>query len=201
MIGKDEFLNLDPESGRYAHLKKAAGYSLNNGYRAEFGVHSGATINFLAATFYQEVWHGFDSFTGLPETWVRSYDGTRRSNKGEFALRRLPRVEANVELVVGLLEDTLPEWSQENEGPIGFMHIDTDLYSSCATILRNLNSKIVPGTMIVLDELCDWLDQGVYERWQEGEWAALNEWIQGYDRQVRAFSRTDWIEGAVIVTR
>ena len=81
------------------------------------------------------------------------------------------------------------------------MHIDSDLYSSCKTILESLNAKIVPGTVIVLDELCDWLDQGVYERWKEGEWAALSEWLHNYGREVQVLSRTDWIEGAVVVTR
>ena len=200
-LRKEDFLKSRVIAGRYAHLKQAAIVSPKSGYRMEFGVHTGATINFLAATFDTETWWGFDSFKGLPETWVRSNDGRRKSDRGEFALSKPPRVEHNVELIVGLLKDTLPVWSDQFDGPISFMHIDSDLYSSCNTILHNLNDKIVPGTVIVLDELCDWLDQGVYERWQEGEWSAMNDWMHDRAREIQVLSRTNWIEGAVVVTK
>ena len=196
-----DFYSVPAIKGRYSHLKFAAAKATISGHRMEFGVHSASSLNFLAVLFSEHKWWGFDSFKGLPEAWVRSHNGLRRSNKGDFSLEKPPRVEPNVELVIGYLEKTLPAWKRQMTGPISFMHIDTDLYSSCMTIFKNLNDQIVPGTVIVLDELRDWSEQGAYDRWKEGEWAALEEWIMTCDRKVEVLSRTDWIEGSVVVTK
>ena len=52
------------------------------------------------------------------------------------------------------------------------------LYSSCATILTELNDQIKPGTIILFDELTNYLN------WEEGEWKALQEWMKIHNREV-----------------
>ena len=52
----------------------------------------------------------------------------------------------------GWFEDTIPIFTSAHKSPIAFMHIDCDLYSSTKTIFKHLRDRIVPGTVIVLDE-------------------------------------------------
>lgn len=194
-----ESQEFDVVNGRYLHLKNALAEAPVKGFHCEFGVHSASTLNFLAALRPEVHWWGFDTFTGLPNDWIRSFDGKRRSEKGDFAVARRPRVEPNVTLVAGLFADTLPTWESGQPTNASFLHIDSDLYGSCRDILFTLNDRIVPGTVIVLDELRDWHEQGVYERWREGEWAALVEWVNTFNRKILPLFRTDWLEASVKV--
>jgi hypothetical protein len=52
------------------------------------------------------------------------------------------------------------------------LHIDCALYSSTACVLRLVAERIVPGTVILFDELIG------YPGWQEGEYKALCEWVE-----------------------
>lgn len=132
----------------------------------EFGVHKAGTINHVAGQVNQRV-YGFDVFyTGLPEEWR---PGT--APKGAFALKELPEVRDNVELVVGLFEDTLPGFVDTHPGPVALLHVDCDLYSSTRTIFRYLGHKIVKGTVIVFDEYFN------YPGWQNHEHKAFAEFI------------------------
>ena len=116
-----------------------------DGYWFEFGVHTGSTINTLSS-FCDKI-YGFDSFKGLPETWNEKY------LKGAFKLDKHPKVEDNVELVVGWFDETLPKFIEENNiDKVNFINIDCDLYSSTKTIFKNLGKYIKPGTYIYFDE-------------------------------------------------
>ena len=69
----------------------------------------------------------------------------------------------NVELVKGMIEDTLPEFLKYNQETVAFIHIDTDLYSSAVTILNNLKTRIKKGTIILFDEINDYPDYREHE--------------------------------------
>lgn len=132
----------------------------------EFGVYSGATINHIASRTKQTV-YGFDSFEGLPEQW------RDRIGKGYFKVDALPKVKSNVSLVKGWFDKTLPEFISEHQGqPIGFIHVDCDLYSSTKTIFEVLAQQIQPGCVIVFDEYFN------YPGWEEGEYKAFQEFIK-----------------------
>lgn len=131
----------------------------------EFGVYLGGSINIIAEQTERKV-HGFDSFQGLPEQWGSAPRGTY-DTKG-----KLPEVASNVELHVGLFDETLPDFVRKNPGPIALLHIDCDLYSSTRTVLSLLRSKIVPGTKIIFDEYFN------YPGWQNHEYKAFQEFIE-----------------------
>ena len=135
----------------------------------EFGVASARTINFIAERL-QETVFGFDSFAGLPEAWRPGFP------RGVFATSTLPAVRANVELVVGLFDRTLPGFCDSHPGPVSFAHIDCDLYSSTQTILGQLRDRIVPGTILVFDEYFN------YPGWEVHEFRAFAEFIQASGR-------------------
>ena len=71
----------------------AVDYSLEKmnfkGLICEFGVWKGDSINYIARKEKQKV-HAFDSFEGLPETWLSTH------KKGHFALKKTPVFENNV---------------------------------------------------------------------------------------------------------
>jgi hypothetical protein len=138
-----------------------------DGHYLEFGVFTGGTIRFIAARIGNRPIHGFDSFEGLPEPWGGFNLGSRAFDvKG-----RLPRVPGNVHLHRGWFDNSLPTWLKENTGPVGFIHIDCDLYSSTRTIFASLGERIVPGTVILFDEYFN------FPNWERHEFKAFQEFV------------------------
>jgi len=150
--------------------------AMSIGHVLEFGVASGRTIRNFAQTQPVRVIHGFDSFQGLPETWTWLFPA------GSFA-QRLPKVPENVRLHVGLIQDTLPEWCDNNTGPVSLVHIDVDLYSSTKTILTHLQDRIIPGTIIIFDEYMN------YPGWEQDEFRAWQEHVQARGIQYEYIGR------------
>lgn len=194
------FTGIDSREAKNKQLIYAIKNLKTVGHILEFGVFQGASINLIADNCNCEVF-GFDSFEGLPEKWNI---GATKYSKGHFACD-IPEVRNNVILYPGWFSDTIKIWKKDNPypGQISFLHIDCDLYSSTSYILKKLNDRIVPGTLICFDELCDFrllqnpkarkhnlIPRKVYYKWAEGEWKALNEWLKKYSRKVKPISRT-----------
>ncbi len=148
---------------KYDLLKFSANLAKIDGLWLEFGVFKGSTINYISKIKFNKTIYGFDSFEGLPENW------RGRIVEGTFALSKKPRVNKNVKLVEGWFDNSLPLFCQENEGPISFLHIDCDLYSSTKTVFDNLKDRISQGTVIVFDEFFN------YFGWEKGEYKAFIE--------------------------
>jgi hypothetical protein len=160
---------------RFETLSFSANAAPGDGLILEFGVATGATINHLAnnVALRGRTIYGFDSFKGLPERWS-SHD------VGHFA-SDLPDVAANVELVIGLFADTIPAFLATHEGNAALIHLDCDLYSSTWLVLHLLNKRIVPGTIIQLDEY--WIVP-------EHERRAFHDWIISHDRSAIRLARS-----------
>jgi hypothetical protein len=150
---------------RNALLAFGVDQAKGNGLFCEFGVFTGATINFIASRTKAKV-HGFDSFEGLPEKWREGFD------KGAFQMDGLPRVKENVILHKGWFDKSVPVFAAKYRDSIAFMHMDADLYSSTRTVFDLLGDRIVPGTVIVFDEFMN------YPGWQNGEFKAFQELVQ-----------------------
>jgi hypothetical protein len=80
-------------------------------------------------------------------------------------------VRANVQLVSGLFDITLPQFLKEHSEPALLLHLDADLYSSTKTVLTLLQQRIVSGTILVFDEFLN------YPGWLDGEYKAFTEFI------------------------
>ncbi len=159
--------NIDSVASNFELIQMAmnmADFS-KKGMICEFGVFSGSTINYIASKTNLPV-YGFDSFQGLPERWRDGY------GEGHFKLTDLPKVPANVELIKGWFNQTLPVFIKDHDGAIAFLHIDCDLYSSTTTILDSLKQRIHPGCVIVFDEYFN------YPGWEEGEYKAFQEFVR-----------------------
>ena len=186
-------------TNRKTHLAKAMEYVDVDGQVLEFGVHTANTINRIALYFDTDTVWGFDSFEGLPEDWNMSKHDI--SPKGFFSVDALPVVNDNVKLVKGWFNETLPQWIKENPTPIKFLHLDADLYSSTKEVLTLLDSQIVPGTVIVFDEMYHWKYPHKYTYWEQGEYRALKEWITENNREFVSLVRSKYMQVTVRITK
>lgn len=191
----------DIDEERRINLLKSFEYCNVNGYILEFGVFKGTTINTISNYFKNQLVYGFDSFEGLPEPWYTKKKSKKTSfDKNHFKVSNLPKVNENVELVKGYFDKSLPIWLVKHQGPISFLHIDCDLYSSTKTIFNLLNKMIVKDTVIVFDELYSWEDSK-YSNWEEGEWKALVEWVQEFDREFEILHRNRHMQATIKITK
>jgi len=108
--------------------------------------------------YSQRLWI-FDTFEGLPaptpEDPISAHDhtGECRGDIDEVrdALQRLG--VTNIELVKGLVQDTLPA---TETGRIAFLHIDTDWYDSVRACLETLYERVSVGGIIQIDDYGYW---------------------------------------------
>jgi hypothetical protein len=201
----NEFINSavvkDIEYERKVHLLKTFDYCDKNGHILEFGVFKGTTINLISNFFKESTVYGFDSFEGLPEAWITTKDSKKTSfDKNHFKVDILPEVNTNVKLVKGYFDKTLPNWVNVHTGHISLLHIDCDLYSSTKTIFDELNHMIVKGTVIIFDEIYFW-EGNKYSNWEEGEWKALKEWINAYNREFEILHRNRHMQAAIKILK
>lgn len=148
----------------HATLEHALALPLPDGLALEFGVYTGTTLKIIATALPGRLVAGFDSFEGLPEDWRTGFPA------GTFDLDGLPDVDG-ADLVVGWFEDTLPPFLAEHPGPVAFLHLDSDLYSSTRTVLDHVGPRLVPGSVIVFDEYFN------YPGWERHEHRAWLEYV------------------------
>jgi len=127
----------------------------------------------------------------LPEPWVMNEAAELVVPAGSFKYDP-PNIHG-VQYHIGLFKNTIKQWRIQYPGMIAFIHIDSDLYSSCVTVLEELNKQIVPGTVIVFDEMFETI---YYKDWREGEYRAFQEWQKTYNRKVYELGRTEYGEAS-----
>jgi len=153
---------------RWALLAFAAQEAPASGLMLECGVADGASLRYVAKTTTRKL-HGFDSFEGLPEHWAGTFERKGKFGRGGV----LPEVPANVALHKGWFDQTLPAFlAAYPQHEIAFLHVDCDIYSSTATVFRELAPRLQNGTVIVFDEYFN------YPNWQRHEWRAFQEFIR-----------------------
>lgn len=150
----------------------------------EFGVWKGRSINHFSSRFPQLKFVGFDSFLGLSEDWT----GTELA-KGAFSVDgNLPKVNKNVLLVPGWIEETLSIFVEKNRNEIqlSLCHFDFDTYTPTAFALQQLKDFVATGTILIFDEFIG------YPNYQEHEFKAFFEFCNhnGLTYRVLAYTNT-----------
>ena len=177
------------------YIKYVLEFVKTSGVWLEFGVATGETTKYYVSymTDSQKPLYGFDWFNGLPESWANH-------QVGAFTNNGLAPSILGAEMVVGLYEDTLPEFVKNNNDYISVLIIDCDLYSSTKTIFYNCKNKIQKGTVIIFDELYN--GDGIYNDWKDHEYKAFMEFVS--DNKVE-FEWVAFVEGgeqaACIITK
>lgn len=147
-----------------ATLEHALSLAPADGMALEFGVYKGRTLHVIATARGNQQVFGFDSFQGLPEDWRSGLPA------GTFATDNIPDIPG-AELVVGWFADTLPDFLAHHPGPVSFLHVDADLYSSAVTVFTHVGPRLRPGSVIVFDEYFN------YPGWQRHEHRAWQEFV------------------------
>lgn len=174
---------------REAFLRQAADLSRTPIW-VECGVGRGASAHVLAS--YKQPGtelHLFDSWDGLPEDWDK---GDRVVPRGRFKCPVPTFTEPNVTVHQGLFADTLPSFQPTQM--VGLVHVDCDLYSSAKTVLMELNSYMMAGTVLVFDEIYG------YSHWPRHEYRALSEWREETGHKVQWLMRSGPERAACVVT-
>lgn len=145
-------------------LIHALGQAKNPGLTLEFGVRRGTSLAILAGET-EDIVHGFDSFEGLPENWLGAEPGHLTTGAA------LPIASANARLHPGWFEESLPPFLEREMGPVRFVNIDSDIYSSARFVLFSLKERLQPGSVIVFDEMIG------NRSWRDDEYKAFSEFI------------------------
>jgi hypothetical protein len=117
----------------------------------EFGVGSGASINYISQFANGGVVYGFDSFQGLPEKWIDGYEAGSFTRHGSS-----PPVNPNVELVIDVYSNSLVPFLQSQNKKISFVHIDCVVYSSTKFVLDSIKPYLDDNCVIVFGAIVNY---------------------------------------------
>lgn len=147
----------------------------------EFGVRGGTSLRAVSEQLKDPDTrlYGFDTFAGLPESWVTAWGrrdlasgGTGLKERGSFSVKQIPEfADPRVALVKGTFQATLGDFlaSHPLERP-KVVNIDSDLYSAALFVLTRLHPVLAPGDRIYFDEFYDPLN----------EFAAFNDFVRSH---------------------
>ena len=140
----------------------------DSGLVLECGVYFGRSLRVIASRVDGDV-HGFDSFEGLPDAWSPAEPAGTYGTAG-----RKPVVGARVHLHAGWFERTLPAFLERHDGPVRFLHVDCDLYSSTRTVLDAVGPRLLPGSVIVFDDMLGYPGYEAHELRAWSEWSTAH---------------------------
>jgi len=148
----------------------------------EFGVFEGASIKKWSSlnSDTNSLFYGFDTFTGLPETWITFTENVEKNTfdvKGQY-----PKVDdERILFKKGMFQHTLPEFIDSYNGNNQLViHNDSDLYSSTLYVLTAAHKLLVPGTILIFDEFSSILN----------EFRALEDYCSSYLRSYEVLAVT-----------
>ena len=175
------------------HLVESTRAITLKGHWCEFGVRAGRSLNWMIDEYPKQVIHAFDSWQGLPEEWNHG------TGKVADMSCNPPTVPEHIHLHKGWFKDTVPTWKENNKGPVAFLHMDADIYSSTKEVLTLLNDRIVPGTVITFDEFCNFRLSGKMSKWEDQEFLALIEWMDECQRKIKPLNRNWAYQASCVV--
>ena len=173
-------------NGLLLGINEAKKISSENDLFIEFGVFEGKSINFLSSNMGDKTIYGFDSFEGLRENWL----GTTAQSSTFNLNGKIPKLNSNVKIIKGWIQNTLIEFLKEKNQKIVFVHIDVDTYETTKFIIKNIKPYLKSGSIIIFDEMYN------YPGWENNEYKALMEEFSEEYFQFIAFS--DFGQEAII---
>jgi O-methyltransferase len=151
----------------------------------EFGVFRGASMGIWSGLLKNpdSLLSGFDSFEGLPEVWRMAADEKTFDVKG-----LLPDIEdSRISFHKGWFEDTLPGFLESFSAKEQLiLHLDADLYSSTVYVMSKMEPYMLPGTILIFDELFD----------REHELKALDEFLEKHPIKLECVGATQGLTQA-----
>lgn len=162
---------------KYAIKKAIALDTKQNSLFLEFGVYKGESTNYFSK-FLKSKLYAFDSFKGLEEDWLGFHHAA-----GDFGGIEIPKLNKNVELVVGNVKDTLSKFISNNkDSKINFIHMDIDNFTATKFILEMIKPQLNDKAIIVFDEYYN------FQGWKFGEFKAFSELFSENEFVYKCFS-------------
>jgi len=118
----------------------------------EFGVANGSSFYWWLENhnITDSKFHGFDTFSGLPEDWGHFKKG--EMNNGNEVLKT---DDKRAIFYQGLFQQTLPMFLKSfHNNTLTVIHMDADLYSSTLYTLTSFAPYLKKGDIIFFDEFC-----------------------------------------------
>lgn len=141
----------------------------------EFGVYKGDSMNFWTKlnTNVNSKFFGFDSFLGLPESWINI---STVKPKSSFSTDGNPPnfSDDRVKVIKGWFHNTLSEYLRDF--PVHnqlIIHCDADIYASTLYVLCRLDTIIVQDTIIIFDDFTSVLH----------DFRAMDDYSSAFNRQ------------------
>ena len=148
----------------------------NEFYNLEFGVYQGTSANYFSK--YVKKLYAFDGFQGLKEDWL----GTNQMKGSVDLNKKVPKLNSNVEPIVGWAEETIGDFLAKHNPKINFVHFDMDTYKSTKLVLEKIRPFLNKDAVIIFDNIYN------YYGWENGEYKALNEIFKEDDFDYKAFN-------------
>lgn len=165
---------------RYA-ISEATKNETDKDYFLEFGVYKATSLNYFSQFIKKNKIYGFDSFEGLNYSWSGHTEEIGHKN----LKKELPKVNKNVILIPGWIEETLQKFIDDKpDFSVKFVHIDTDTYESTNFIFKKIKPYLQDNCIILFDELYN------YAGWSMGEYKALTENFSEKEYEFFAFGLT-----------
>lgn len=160
----------------------------DGGTTLEFGVFRGGTYAYQAEQilkhYPRDVLIGFNSWQGLPaETegvWAPErhaagkYAAPKDEVKGKLGALGISDADPRFRLVDGFYSESLTPSLRDEIGPIVFVNIDVDIYSSTIELLDFIGPMLRPGVVLYWD---DWKDPRDAHNGEWGEHRAWHDWL------------------------
>ncbi len=171
-FGNAKSFNCDSFENRYqTYVKYVCSHARQPGLWMEFGVATGETtrkyVQLMDAK--DKPLYGFDWFRGLPEKWAKH-------KKGAFSTGGFVPTIDGAEFVVGLFEETLPNFIVQKKSKISVLIIDCDTYSATKTIFDYCGDRLQVGSILIFDEIHN--GSGIYSAWANHEYRAFQEFVK-----------------------
>jgi hypothetical protein len=148
----------------------------------EFGVFRGESIAYWSKInrAAESRFVGFDTFTGLPETWQK-FSGDMSKDTFDCGGATPQIDDPRVSFVKGLFQDTLDNFLNgfRPRAPL-VLHNDSDLYSATLYVLTRCHDLLTPGSIVVFDEFSSVLN----------EFKALGDYCSAYCRDYEVLGVT-----------
>jgi O-methyltransferase len=192
------FPSLMSASGRVDAHSVVAHYLMDNkmiGDYLEFGVGMGrsavAAIRAYSRTNVIVNFHLFDSFCGLPkfagpdmssnQFQEGDYSYNEESVK-EFLVKHSVWDKGRVLFHRGWFNETVDKWciaASKDKREISVIHLDMDLYESCATVLKSIRPLLKTGIVFMFDDWnCFKASNAAGERKATLDWLRVNRDVQ-----------------------
>lgn len=136
--------------GLFNHVVTKQGLDNEPFVYMEFGVARGSSFFWWLKNLKQSEasFHGFDTFSGLPEDWGGFKKGDMHNDD------QIPKTDdPRASFYKGLFQDTLPDFikSQDLNKRL-VLHLDADLYSATYYVLNQLAPYMKKGDLLFFDE-------------------------------------------------